>query len=208
MKATPRQIPRTNQMLLRIHLSTLSAQPWKNTSRLMHQHRWTNERRTQLGKCKLQGITENTIYHIIYGPFRCLSLTESTVREVSSGKWDILAGAGKQQTRAVDDYHVTSPVLTTFPATALHLQTDRTTDFNSDHLQCGKWKFTRTKSQRLSVQVLEELFFMGVRFELLSRQEWKRLVRYYGFGQCVEVGRRKVGIWLQIHFPDRWETKN
>lgn len=110
----------------------------KKTRRLTHQHSRTKERTTPFVKCKLLRTTESSIYHIINGPVGCLSLTESTVGEVSSGEWDVLAGAGEQQGRAIDDHHVTVPVSVTLPATALHLQKDRTTYFNRGDLQCGK----------------------------------------------------------------------
>lgn len=98
------------------------------TRRLMRQQRRTNERTTPFGV--LLRITENTVYHVICGPLGCLSLTESTAGEVSSGERDVLAGAREQQVRAIFDNHVTVPVFATVPATALHLRKDRTTDFN------------------------------------------------------------------------------
>lgn len=155
------------------------------TRRLMHQHRRTNERKTQFGECKLLRITENTVYHIIYGPVGCLSLTESTVGKVASGERDVLAGTGEEQVGAIFDDHVTVPVSLTAPATALHLQKDRTTDFNSEDLQCGKWRKKKNRqgrSQRdCQYKHKNNCFSKSVRF---SRQEWTRLVRYYGFSQC------------------------
>lgn len=62
--------------------------------------------------------------HVVNGPVGRLSLTESAVGEVSCGHGDVLTGAGKQQLRAVDDHHVTAPVPTAAPATALHIPLD------------------------------------------------------------------------------------
>lgn len=86
-----------------------------NSSRLM----WSTEERTRRRRT-------GSTYHIVYGPVGRLSLTEAAVREVSAGERDVLARAGEQQLGAVDNDHVPGPVLTTGPATALHLQTAKT----------------------------------------------------------------------------------
>lgn len=79
------------------------------------------------GRSTGERTTQNTVYHVVYGPVGRLSLAESAVGEVPGGERDVLAGAGEQQLGAVDDDHVTVPVQTAGPATALHLQTDRKT---------------------------------------------------------------------------------
>ena len=67
---------------------------------------------------------KSTVYHVVNGPVGRLSLAEAAVGEVSDRERDVLAGAGKQQLGAVDDHHVTVPVQTAGPPTALHLHTE------------------------------------------------------------------------------------
>lgn len=67
---------------------------------------------------------ESGAYHVVDGPGGRLSLAEAAVGEVPGGEGDVLAGAGKQQPRAVDDDQVIVPVLVALPAAALHLQTE------------------------------------------------------------------------------------
>lgn len=58
------------------------------------------------------------------GPVRGADLAEAGVRGAVWGDGGVLTGAGEQQLRTVDDDHVTLPVITPFPATALHVPLD------------------------------------------------------------------------------------
>ncbi len=145
-----------------------------NTGRLIWQ---TTARWQQTG----DGMTEKSVYHIVYGPVRRLSLTESAVGEVSGSQWDVLAGAGKQQLGAVDDDHVPVPVETTGPATALHLQVDKQPAVQS----------TNRQQARMETQRPTE------RSKQIFRQEWTHLIWYYWSVRllflCVCAGDSRAG---------------
>lgn len=78
--------------------------------------------RTTEEESKRKNNNNDVIYRVVDGPVRRLGLAEAAVGDVSGGDGDVLTGAGEQQHGAVHDDHVPVPVLTTSPATALHLQ--------------------------------------------------------------------------------------
>lgn len=96
-------------MFVMSQLSTLEAQPWR-TGADSQDHR------------KSKNNNNIVIYRVVDGPVKRLGLAEAAVGDVSGGDGDVLTGAGEQQHGAVHDDHVPVPVLTTSPATALHLQ--------------------------------------------------------------------------------------
>lgn len=97
-------------MFVTSQLSTLEAQPWRTGAH------------GQEKESKRQNNNNNVIYRVVDGPVRRLGLAEAGVGDVCGGDGDVLAGAGEQQHGAVHDDHVPVPVLTTSPATTLHLQ--------------------------------------------------------------------------------------
>lgn len=61
-------------------------------------------------------------HHVVHRPLGRLGLTEATVGGVPRCQGDVMAGAGEEQLRAVNDSWVTAPVRLTSPPTTLHLQ--------------------------------------------------------------------------------------